>query len=101
MQSMDTVGVTFVNGLIGRGIQNNVVNLQFGTFVYSPAANGKEIDRDLRVSCRLRMDVLAAQELYLALGELLASISEQAAEIAPVPGEQAPAPTTEDAKKPN
>lgn len=82
MKPADTVGVTFVNALIGRGILNNVVNLQFGTFLFTPDENSQQVEPDLAVSCRLRMDRSCAQQLYESLGELLASV---ATADAPVP----------------
>lgn len=69
MRAADSVGVTFVNGLLGRGLMNGVVNLQFGTYQFTPT--DKAIDPDLAVSCRLRMDVECAKQLHEALGALL------------------------------
>lgn len=89
MKVMDNVGVVFVNAVTGRGILNNVVNLQFGTYLFSPDANSEKVDPDLVVSCRLRMDRTCAQQLHEALGELLERIN--AMETTPEP--EAPAAT--------
>ena len=89
MKSVDNVGVTFVNTVVGRGIMNNVVNLQFGTFQFSPDEASSSVDSDLAVSCRLRMDVMCAVQLYETLGGLLAAVKQAEAEADPVPGEQA------------
>lgn len=74
MKAMDSVGVTFVNTLIGRGIFNGVVNIQLGTLLFSPDEKGTSIDEDLVLSCRLRMDIICAKQLHMALGELLTAI---------------------------
>lgn len=71
---VDAVGVTFVNAVLGRGILNNVVNLQFGTFLFMPNEATDEVDTELAVSCRLRMDRPCAQQLYDVLGELLNAV---------------------------
>ena len=80
MRSIDQVGITFVNVLIGRGVMNGVVNLQFSTLLFSANEQGK-IEADPAVSCRLRMDILCAKNLHQSLGELLASIENQPAEV--------------------
>lgn len=80
MKSLDLVGVTFVNGLLGRGILNNVVNLQFGTYLFTVDEATQKVDADLAVSCRLRMDRATAAQLYQSLGELLQSVEQREAE---------------------
>ena len=84
MKSTDQVGTTFVSMLIGRGVLNSVVNLQFATLLFSVSEDGTKIDTDPVVSCRLRMDIQCARHLHQALGDLLASIETTPAEI-PVP----------------
>lgn len=76
MKPMDNVGVTFVNALVGRGTLNNVVNLQFGTFQFTPSDDGTTVNPEMAVSCRLRMDRTCAQQLYEQLGVLLESIEK-------------------------
>ncbi len=71
----DNVGVTFVSLLVGRGILNNVVNLTFGTFNFSPDTDQDNgIDMDAVISARLRMDIPCARQLHKSLSELLDSI---------------------------
>ena len=77
MDSVDNVGVTFVNTVIGRGILNNVVNLQFGTLLFNPNTHAQGVEFDLAVSCRLRMDRQCAQLLYESLGELLSNVAQE------------------------
>lgn len=99
MKSVDNVGVTFVNTIIGRGIMNNVVNLQFGTFQFSPDEVTNTVDTDLAVSCRLRMDIMCAVQLYETLGGLLQAVKQAEADAVSVPGEQAEGVAT--SEKPN
>lgn len=52
--------VTFVTSVLGLGGYNNVVNLTFCTFLWTPE-DGKpgeqlKVDPDPVISCRLRMD---------------------------------------------
>lgn len=63
MKSSDEVGVTFVNAVLGIGHLNGVVNITMGTYNFTPQDGMKEIDPDLVVSCRLRMDQACAQQL--------------------------------------
>lgn len=72
---MDQVGVTFVNAVVNRGIYNNVINLGFGTFLFTPTSD-ETVDPDLVVSCRLRMDEACATQLHRELGQLLELIAE-------------------------
>lgn len=86
MKSLDDVGVVFVNTVVGRGVLNGIVNLSFGTLLFTPSDDGKTIDPDLVVSARLRMDKLCAQQLHETLGELLVSIEKAEADaVAGVP----------------
>lgn len=73
MKSTDNVGVTFVNLVLGRGILNGVVNIQFGTWLFGAKEDGS-VDPDPSVSCRLRMDVAGAKALRDALTELLLAV---------------------------
>jgi len=82
MKSLDDVGVVFVNTVVGRGILNGIINLSFGTLLFTPTDDGKTIDPDLVVSARLRMDKLCAQQLHETLGELLLSIEKAEADAA-------------------
>lgn len=77
VKCLDNVGVQFVDMLVGRGVINNVVNLQFGTYQFTPVDD--LVSPDVAVSCRLRMDVACARQLCEQLTELLAAIPQQAA----------------------
>lgn len=77
MKPVDTVGVTFVNTVLGRGILNNIVNIQFGTFLFTPNEAADTVELDTGVSCRLRMDRVCAQQLYETLGALLAHVAHE------------------------
>ena len=91
-QAADTVGVTFVNLLLGRGILNQVINLTVGVLNFTPdTEQDNGIDMDPVVAARLRMDVPCARQLYKTLGELLDSIDKKEAD-GPGP---LPAPTNE------
>lgn len=77
MKSMDNVGITFVNVVLGRGVFNGVVNLQFGALPFGVKEDGK-IDTETVVACRLRMDIPCAVQLRDNLNELFKMIEEQA-----------------------
>lgn len=75
MRAADNIGVTYVNTVLGRGVLNNVVNLTFGVFNFTPADSGEgKVDLDLVVASRLRMDLVCARNLYEALGGLLSGV---------------------------
>ena len=80
MKSVDNVGVTFINTVLGRGIINGVVNLTLGVLLFTPDDAGKVIDPDIRVATRLRMDQVCARQLHETLGDLLALIDKSDAE---------------------
>lgn len=96
MKALDNVGVTFVSTLLGRGILNNVVNMTFGTLLFTPDDEDK-VDPDLVVSARLRMDKACARQVYEALGELLSKIEQSEAEATAAVGSE----STAAAGKPN
>ena len=66
----NSVPVTFVNQVIGQGVLNGVINITFGTAQFTPKG-GDNVDVDMVVSSRLRMDVICAQRLYEGLGAML------------------------------
>lgn len=80
MSGMDSVGVTFVNTVMGRGIYNNVVNIQFGTYLFDVDESSQQVSGELTVSCRLRMDKQCLEQLRDCLNELLTAIAEAEAE---------------------
>ena len=75
MKSIDNVGVTFVNAVVGQGTLNGVVNIALGTFLFTPGDDDK-VDPDLVTTARLRMDQLCARQLHEALGKLLELIDK-------------------------
>lgn len=77
MKTQDNIGVVFVNTIVGRGTLNGVVNLSFGTFNFTPSDDGKVVDIDPVISCRLRMDKICLKQLRDVADELL-SIVEKA-----------------------
>lgn len=60
----------FINRVVGQGILNGVVNVTLATFAFTPTAEGN-IDPDLVISGRLRMDIACAKQLHDALGGIL------------------------------
>lgn len=83
IKNVDAVGVTFVNTVLGRGIFNNVVNLQLGTYLFSEDEASQQITPDLVTTCRLRMDRQCAEQLYASLGQLLAAVAQAEGENTP------------------
>lgn len=61
---------TFVNQIAAFGHMNGVVNLAFATAQFTPNAAGG-VDPDLVITCRLRMDLFCAQQLYAELGKII------------------------------
>lgn len=90
MKSMDAVGVTFVNTVVGRGIFNGVVNISFGTFNFTPTE--KNVDADPVIACRLRMDVMCAKQLRDALSDLIDAVETPAkpARVVPIVKDKKP-----------
>jgi len=87
MKNQDNIGVVFVNTIVGRGSLNNVVNLTFGTFNWTPTTNESGlpvVDPDPVVSARLRMDLVCAKQLRDVMNDLIDSIEK--AEIEAVTG---------------
>lgn len=76
MRNSDNVSVTFVNTVIGRGILNNVINLSFSVFNFTPNDDNSSVDIDPTVACRLRMDRVCATQLRDVLNDLLAAIEK-------------------------
>jgi hypothetical protein len=74
MKQADSVGVTFINYVAGRGVINGVCNLTLGTFAFDPSEDGKTIEVAPYISARLRMDVPTARAIHAELTTLLQSI---------------------------
>lgn len=94
MKSLDQVGITFINGVLGRGVFNGVVNLQLGAAPFD-ITDDKTISEDMVPVCRLRMDIPCARALHEQLGLLLTDIDKTTTEpagVAPPKAAEAPAP---------
>lgn len=76
MKESDKIGVVFVNSVIGRGILNNVVNLSFGVYNFTPNEENGKVDIDHTVACRLRMDTSCFKQLRDVINELYAMIEQ-------------------------
>lgn len=84
MKTTDTVGVTFVNTVVGSGILNGVINLAFGVCNFTPVDNGSGemvIDPDIVIASRLRMDKMCAIHIRDVLNNLITQMEQ--AEAAP------------------
>ena len=77
IQDSPTSEPVFVNVVLGRGMSNNVVNVTLATYFWSPY--GEKVDPDLRITSRLRMDLVCAVQLRDTLNELLDSLAKSAA----------------------
>ncbi len=83
MKTVDSVGVTFVNTVVGSGIFNNIINLAFGVCNFTPVDNGSGemvIDPDVVIASRLRMDKMCAVQIRDILNNLIGQM--EAAELA-------------------
>lgn len=78
MKTEDSVGVVFVNHVAARGVFNNVINISFGTYNFTPMEDGK-VEPDPAITCRLRMDKMCAIQLRDNLNDLLALIEKSEA----------------------
>lgn len=79
---MADAAVIFVNTLLGRGVLNGVVNLQFGVYQFDANKDG-QIDPAPTTNLRMRMDLACARNLHESLGELLTAIDNAVNEPAP------------------
>ena len=59
----------FCNTVVGSGTLNGVVNLTLGVALFTP--QGAEIDPDVVICCRLRMDMACLETLYQQIGQML------------------------------
>lgn len=91
MKSSDNVSVTFVNSVVGRGILNGIVNLSFAVFNFTPSDDGKSVEVDPTIACRLRMDKTCAVQLREVLSKLIADVEEAEQNIAMGISNEAPA----------
>lgn len=92
MKTLDNVGVTFVNIVLGRGSFNGNVNLTLGVMTFEPKDDGT-IDLNPEINARLRMDIPCARQLRDNLDELLASIDNPKAPDAKANGAELPSET--------
>ena len=75
MKSVDQVGITFANAVLGSGVLGGVVNVQLGAFQFTN--DGDKTDADLSVVARLRMDLGCARQLQSALTDVLQLIPQE------------------------
>ena len=103
MRSIDAVGITFVNGVVGRGYWNGVINIQLGAFQFTVTKDASQVDTDLVVCSRLRMDIPAARELRDAISAQLEELERQRQEAmaAAASAADSPVPEMADATKLN
>lgn len=66
----------FVNQVVGSGHLNGVVNVTFATAQFTPNENGN-VDPDLVITGRLRMDLFCAQTLYDHIGKIIEQTLKQ------------------------
>jgi hypothetical protein len=78
-RTQDDVGCVFINHVLGSGHLNGIINVTLGTFNFTPSRDAARIEPDLVVSCRLRLDVVAAAELRDAIDKALTMMATQAA----------------------
>lgn len=83
MKNQDDIGIVFVNSIAARGLFNNVANLSFSAYNFTPNDEGT-VDPDPVIVCRLRMDKGCLEQLHRVSGDLLKLMEE------PIP-EQEPA----------
>lgn len=74
MKSVDSVGITFANLVLGRGINNGVVNITLGAYEFNPEDDGKTIDPSPVIVCRLRTDMPFLRTLHKVVGDMLNAI---------------------------
>lgn len=73
MKSIDGVGITFANVVVGSGSLHGVVNVQLGAVVFENTDDGK-VRGEIAECCRLRMDIPCAVALRDALTGVLEAI---------------------------
>jgi hypothetical protein len=76
MKSQDNVEIVFCNTVVGRGVLNNVVNLSFSAFNFTPSDDGQRVDVDPVIVCKLRMDKVCAKQLRDVMNDLIKLIEE-------------------------
>ena len=74
--SKDNLDIVFVNTVVGRGVLNGVVNLSFSAFGFTPSEDGKTVEIDPQIVCRLRMDKICATQLRDVMVELIEQIEQ-------------------------
>jgi len=72
MRSIDDKPI-FANLVVGQGINNGVVNMTLGAFLFSPSEDGKTAVPDPVIVGRLRMDIPCARQMMASLQNLLQS----------------------------
>jgi hypothetical protein len=77
------VPVIFVNDVTGIGFLNGVINLTLSTALFTP--QGSQVETDLVVASRLRMDLFCAQQLHGLLGKIIEENTKGPAQTPPKP----------------
>ncbi len=70
----NNVEIVFVNQVLGQGHVNGVINLTMGAARFTPSSATGEVEVDMVVASRLRMDLVCAQQLRDSLDELLKKV---------------------------
>lgn len=65
----DNVGITFVNEVGNMGFVNGIINVTFTAARFTPT--GGQIEPDIVVASRLRMDLHCAQQLHEMVGQII------------------------------
>lgn len=73
--------VDLVNLIVSRGMYNNVININFATFLWTPTDDNR-VEPDPQVSVRLRMDEMCLRNLYQVCGDLIQIIDDARAQTA-------------------
>jgi hypothetical protein len=75
MKKQDDIGITFVNSIAARGLFNNVANMSFSAYNFTPNDEGT-VDPDPVIVCRLRMDKGCLMQLKQVATDLLKLMDE-------------------------
>lgn len=85
MKSTDSVGITFANLVVGRGISDHVINITLGAFNWTPTDDNK-VDPDLVIVSRLRLTKNCAKQLRDTLVLFLDEIDKAEAQAVALSG---------------
>jgi hypothetical protein len=71
IKETENIPITFVNEVAGWVFLNGVVQVALVSAMWTPTEMGVDAPVDLRLACRLRMDLQCAQNLHAALGQVI------------------------------